>query len=40
MKKEYIPHPIDTSDVSLPASLEDLAEEKPGFHWCPDPFAE
>ena len=27
MKKEYIPHPIDTSDVSLPASLEDLAEQ-------------
>lgn len=20
--------------------MEDLTEERPGFHWCPDPFAE
>ena len=26
-KKKYIPHPIDTSDVNLPAELEELVEQ-------------
>lgn len=27
MKKEYIPAPVDTGDVALPAELMELAEE-------------
>ena len=26
MKKEYIPHPIDTSDIELPENLDPLLE--------------
>ena len=26
MKKEYIPHPIDTSDIELPGNLDPLLE--------------